>query len=303
VHAAFASAHAATFLALMRILLAIAHFFRGEENSRHSSTDPRRREQRTHVVHSVVSTYRGQFGPVQSINVASRRFVPEPPSVDTLDIVMLTDGDNHLMTAEDAARLGVSVIDAKPADPRKLGFAAHRLMADQRNAYDLFCFSEDDLRVSDPSFFDKIMGFNAAFGPRRIVAPNRYEWNPSAYRLKTFIDGDLRRGLMEPYEAALPDEPSVVQQTLGRTIEYRRAGNPHSGFFAITAAQLAHWIEQAHFNDEDCRFIGPLESAATLGMLKTFPIYKPTGAAMSWLQIEHLDNRFSSMKLEGWSGG
>ncbi|MBR0654986.1 hypothetical protein [Plastoroseomonas arctica] len=287
----------------MRILVAIAHFFRAEENSRHTSTDARRREQRAQIIRSVITTYRGQFGPTQVIDVATRRFVPVLASVDTLDIVLLTDRDNHLVPADEAARLGASLIDAKPADPRRLGFAAHRLMADLRDAYDLFCFSEDDLRVSDPSFFDKILGFTEAFGPRRILVPNRFEWNPRAQRLKTFIDGDLRRGLIEPYEAALPDVPTLEQPALGRTIKHRRPGNPHAGFFAITGAQLKHWIAQPHFGDEDCRFIGPLESAATLGMLKTFPIYKSYGRNMAWLQIEHMDNRFSSLKLEGWSGG
>jgi len=287
----------------MRVLVAIAHFFRAEENSRHASTNARLRDLRAQVVRSVVTTYRGQFGPVQAIDVAARRFIPEPPSVDRIDVVLLTDGNNHLVPPEDAARLGVTVIDAKPADPRRLGFAAHRLMADQRDAYDLFCYSEDDLRVADPSFFDKIMGFATAFGPRRILVPNRFEWNPRAFRLKTFIDGDLRRGLMQPYEAALPDEATLVQDALGRQVAFRRAGNPHAGFFALTAEQLAHWIEQPHFGDEDCCFIGPLESAATLGMLKTFPVYKSSGRDLSWLQIEHMDNRFSALKLEGWSGG
>ncbi len=287
----------------MRVLVAIAHFFRAEENSKHASTDPRRRESRAQIIRSVIAGYRGQFGPTQSINVAARRFEQEPARIATLDIVLLTDGPHHLVPPEDAARLGAIVIDAKPADPRRLGFAAHRYMADHRDAYDLFCFSEDDLRVSDPSFFDKIAAFTRSFGPKRILVPNRYEWNPRAGRLKTFIDGDLRRGLMQPYEAALPDESVLEQPALGRAIALRRAGNPHAGFFAITAAQLAHWIAQPYFGDEDCSFIGPLESAATLGMLKTFPIYKSTGQDLGWLQIEHVDNRFSGLKLEGWSGG
>ena len=280
----------------MRVLVALVHFFRAEENSRHSSTDARRQELRAQVVRGVIGAYRGQFGPAQSLNVAARAYEPLAPRI-VVDVVVLVAGEDHLISPADATALGVTVVDAKPADPRRLGFAAHRLMADRRDAYDLFCYSEDDLRVSDPSFFDKILSFSHTFGPARVLLPNRYEWNLRGNTLKTFIDGDLRRGLLAPFEAALPDEACLVQAALGRSVTHRRAGNPHAGFFAITAAQLAHWIAQPHFGDEDCSFVGPLESAATLGMLKTFPIYKPHGEDMPWLQIEHLDNRFSALKL------
>ena len=286
----------------MRTLLTVAHFFRAEAEFRHSSTDPRRREHRASAIRSLIGTYRGHFGPSQSLNVAQRRYEPVRGAADALDILVLTAGENHLLPKDEAARLGVSLVDARPEDPRKLGFAAHRLMADLRHAYDLFCFSEDDLRVQDVSFFDKILGFAEEFGPQRVLFPNRFEWNPRGATLKTFIDGDLRRGIMEPYEAALPDAPFLVQRALGRGVMHRRATNPHSGFFAITAAQLAHWIRQPHFGDGDCGFVGPLESAATLGMLKTFPIYKPFGRDMSWLQIEHLDSRFSAISFAPGAG-
>ncbi|MFN8982736.1 MAG: calcium-binding protein, partial [Alphaproteobacteria bacterium] len=67
----------------------------------------------------------------------------------------------------------------------------------------------------------------------------------------------------------------------------------------ITAEQLTHWMAQPNFGDLDCSLISPLESAATLGILKTFPIYKPFGRDLGWLEIEHLDTRFSGMNLPG----
>ena len=53
-------------------------------------------------------------------------------------------------------------------------------------------------------------------------------------------------------------------------------------------------MAQQHFDERDCSFIGPLESAATLGALKTFPIYKPFARDAGWLEIQHLDQRFST---------
>ena len=196
----------------------------------------------------------------------------------------------------DAIALGIRTLPKVRLDklPRMADFAVFaRLFAEARNSYDLFCFSEDDLRIADPGFVARIMAFQDAFGWRRLLMPNRFEWNPRGQTLKTWIDGDLRPGATERWRDPLPDEEFL---RLGSTT-FRRALNPHSGFHAVTATQLAHWIRQPHFGDGDCSFISPLESAATLGVLKTFPIYKAFGPDAGFLEIEHLDTRFSSMSL------
>jgi hypothetical protein len=78
-------------------------------------------------------------------------------------------------------------------------------------------------------------------------------------------------------------------------IVFQRALNPHAGFHALTREQLLYWMDQPHFTEVDCSFVGPLESAATLGVLKTFAIYKPYGPDVGWIEIEHLDDRYSSL--------
>jgi hypothetical protein len=193
----------------------------------------------------------------------------------------------------------VRLYDAKLDNPRMLGFTAHKLFADARNGYDVFAFSEDDLRPTGGDMIPRILAFHDDFGWRRVLFPNRFEWNPRGPALKTYIDGMLRPGLLAPFEAALPDERFVKGRQGARPLTFQRATNPHCGFFAITAEQLTHWMAQPQFGDQDCSFISPLESAATLGILKTFPIYKPFGRDMGWLEIEHLDTRFSGMNLPG----
>jgi hypothetical protein len=171
--------------------------------------------------------------------------------------------------------------------------------ADARNVYDVFAFSEDDLRPSGGDMIPRILAFQDDYGWRRVLFPNRFEWNPRGPALKTYIDGMLRPGLLAPFEAALPDERFLKDRQGAKPLTFQRATNPHCGFFAITAEQLTHWMAQPQFGDQDCSFISPLESAATLGILKTFPIYKPFGRDMGWLEIEHLDTRFSGMNLPG----
>lgn len=277
----------------MRVLLAIVHYFRAEEDSRHSSTDARRRDQRAAALRLAIDSWRGHLGATTQLNIEHKRFERIRGAVDGLDIVVLTNGTDHLLDEDHAKARGVRHVAAQVDNPRMLGFAARRLFAEARNSYDLFCFSEDDLRIADPGFVARIMAFQDAFGWRRLLMPNRFEWNPRGQTLKTWIDGDLRPGATERWRDPLPDEEFL---RLGSTT-FRRALNPHSGFHAVTATQLAHWIRQPHFGDGDCSFISPLESAATLGVLKTFPIYKAFGPDAGFLEIEHLDTRFSSMSL------
>jgi hypothetical protein len=283
----------------MRILLAIAHFFRAEEGSNHSSTDAHRRDQRAAAIRSVIDAWRGHYGPLFNINVWHKRFEPMIGVADQLNIIVLVNGENHLLDADYCRARGVRLYDAKLDNPRMLGFTAHKLFADARNVYDVFAFSEDDLRPTGGDMIPRILAFQDDYGWRRVLFPNRFEWNPRGPALKTYIDGMLRPGLLAPFEAALPDERFLKGQQGARPLTFQRATNPHSGFFAITAAQLTHWMAQPHFGDQDCSFISPLESAATLGILKTFPIYKTFGRDMGWLEIEHLDTRFSGMNLPG----
>ncbi|OYX68236.1 MAG: hypothetical protein B7Y81_17310 [Caulobacter sp. 32-67-35] len=163
-----------------------------------------------------------------------------------------------------------------------LGFFAYQIFAKLAGDYDWFIFSEDDLLVRDPLLFDKLAWFNEAFGDSRVLLPNRLEWNPSAKRLKTYVDGDISAGTLANMNRHLPDEDVLKARPLHAEHVFQRARNPHSGFFAITKTQLAHWMAQPHWLDYDVSFVSPLESAATLGLTKTFP-------------VEHLDDRFSKM--------
>jgi hypothetical protein len=120
---------------------------------------------------------------------------------------------------------------------------------------------------------------------------------PGRPAIKTYVDGDLRAGFIDPLLNRLPDQETLVDEALGRTRTFRRARNPHSGFFAVTQAQLGYWMRQPHWLDRDVSFVSPLESAATLGIAKTFSIYKPFGAALSFLELEHMTRSFSGLAL------
>lgn len=280
----------------MRVVVVIPHYFYPEEGAVHSSVDEKRREQRREVIGRVLASWRHDFGGPQAIlNIEKKRFEQVNPGLNEVTLVALTVQGRHLLDDDMARRHRVNVIDCKVENPRLLGHEAARVFADNANRFDLFVFSEDDLLVTDALFLDKARWFSETFGHRRTLMPNRYEWNASGPAHKTFIDGDLRPRVWERWVSALPDEDFLSSSALGVSWTFRRARNPHSGMHILSREQIDHWRRTAHWDDKDVSFIGPLESAATLGVLKTFSIYKSWGRSFGFFAVEHLDQRFSSL--------
>ena len=58
---------------------------------------------------------------------------------------------------------------------------------------------------------------------------------------------------------------------------------------------MDYWTKQPHWQDGDCSWVSPLESAATLGIAKTFRLFKPVMAQASWLEIQHWGTSFHSL--------
>jgi hypothetical protein len=50
---------------------------------------------------------------------------------------------------------------------------------------------------------------------------------------------------------------------------------------------MEHWARQPHFRDRESRLLGPLETAATLGILRTFKVYKPALSNADFLEVQH----------------
>lgn len=281
----------------MRILVALVHYFAGEQNPRHSSTNAARRDERAGVVRATIDSYRGMFGPPAILDIAGPRFIAGVGTGDEIDIALITVPGCSLVDDDFCRARGVTKLEYRPQNPRMLGFYAHELFAELHSRYDMFAFTEDDLRVSDPMLFAKIAWFNHVHGDRRLLQPNRFEWNGAGPGIKTYVDGDLPRAVIDPLLARVPDQDGLALDALGRSWTLRRALNPHSGFFAITQTQLGLWMRDPHWLDRDCSFYSPLESSATLAVAKSFSIYKPFAASAGFLELQHLDSRFTTMNL------
>jgi hypothetical protein len=94
------------------------------------------------------------------------------------------------------------------------------------------------------------------------------------------------------------DRQFLESNLFGTTMRFERWPNPHSGSFFLTAAQMEKWASQPYFGDEDSSFAGPLESAASLGIIKTFRQYKPSPVNAGFLELEHLHPRYLGEALK-----
>ena len=124
-----------------------------------------------------------------------------------------------------------------------------------------------------------------------MLLPNRYEVARVGVAWKAYIDGDLPAEVTAPFQN-IAEAPELKGTCLGHELTFRRPTNPHSGCFFLTNGQLRDWGDRRDFLDRDTRFVGPLESAATLGLMRAFRVYKPAPEVACFLEIEHAGTAF-----------
>jgi hypothetical protein len=282
--------------AIVKILVTIPHYFRARPDGAHGSEDAAAETSRRAALETALDALAAQFQVrAFELDFDDRSIVHRPPAATGLEIVCVV-GESHLLDGVDrsvrrfqVARSGV--------DPRLLGFECHRLMRDNRDAFDLFFYCEDDLVVRDPLYFAKIAWFARTFGADCVLQPNRFEQPGRGLAAKFYVDGALSARDMAGLVPPDAEATSLRASPFGAELVFERARNPHAGCFCLTRAQLDRWIASPRFLDRDTSFVGPLESAATLGLIRHFKVFKPAAANRWFLEIEHRDTRFSDLFL------
>ena len=286
----------------MRLLFVIPHYFNDTERQR-SRPDLRGKhgsvtspiDVRVDAIRRTVMSLHQTFGHSQAIiRHADRRTVAANEAVrHEVHLVIVTTSRAHLL---DRAELpnGLYHHCSIDGDPTRLGFHCQDTLRDRWGNYDYYGYLEDDLSIADAWFFEKLRWFNEHVGDDHLLMPNRYELASGLAYDKCYLDGDLSPRVTEPFQD-IADTPQLKSTVLGRPVRFIRPLNPHSGCFFLNATQMKNWIDMPHFGSRDTSFVGPLESAATLGVMKTFKIYKPAPENASFLEIEHHGNRFLAL--------
>jgi hypothetical protein len=208
----------------------------------------------------------------------------EPAVPCTVDVVICTTQGRHLLEQLPAGPW----FEHRPteADPPLLGFACHDVLRERLGRYDYYCYLEDDLVLHDPWLFAKLAWFNRQAGQDKLLQANRYEAGLGFMLPKVYVDGNLAEHCTAPFQD-IHDSGPLLGEVLGVPVRFERTLNPHSGCFFLNARQMEHWVRQPHFLDRVSRFIGPLETTATLGILRTFKVYRPAPANADFLEVQH----------------
>ncbi|GJD16460.1 hypothetical protein RIVM261_014160 [Rivularia sp. IAM M-261] len=278
----------------MRILFTIAHFFRPDSKGKHAS-QRKNPQPRVQALSESISNLHQLFGKSQSIiNIGKKLAFPaNQAECSQIDIIICTTQNCNLL---EQLSLPSHFYQHYPtqAEPLLLGFECQAVLRDNLGKYDYYCFLEDDLIIHDPWFFVKLNWFTQQAGDFNLLQPNRYELSINNVTDKAYIDGDLLPRVTAPFQN-VQEQAELKGQIMGMPITFHRALNPHSGCYFLNANQMAHWAKQAHFLDLDTSFVSPLESAATLGIMKTFRIYKTEPQQANFLEIQHFGTSFLSL--------
>ena len=284
----------------MRILVAIVHHWNPEGSGRHQSLHPDP-QPRIQALREQILAF-SRLGRHQlHLDLADQAaYAANLDHRHQIDLHLVTDGSHHVIDQlDEPCRRRLTHVPMAPSDPLRLGFEAQRHLADQLDAgYDLLAYFEDDLIIHDPLFFHKIDRFIDVAGLESVLLPQRFELLPIPARIdKLYIDGAMPADELRPF---LPDPapPLQVDDGLCGAVTFESPRNPHAGCFVLRPDQLRHWSRQPWWLDGDCSFISPLESAATLGLLKTFRLYKPPYASALFLEAQHWGTSFLGLMAQ-----
>lgn len=280
----------------MRILLASVHYWDPAGGGLHQSLrpDPAPRLQ---ALKAQLQAWR-RLGQGQSVlNIAERVVYPVNEALrHQIDVRLITDGEHTVLDhLEEPYRSLVEEVVTQPATGKQLGFEAQRYLASQLEAgYDFYGYFEDDLIVMDPLFFHKIGWFQGLMGAGAVLLPQRVELHEGPHVVDRFyIDGPMVEA--EVRQLIPTPAPTVVAQLPAGEAVFDSPANPHAGCFVLSAEQLRMWVEHPCWQDGDCSFVSPLESAATLGLTKVFQLYKPAFSHASWLEVQHWGTSFHQL--------
>ncbi len=278
----------------MRILFTIAHFFNPEGSGQHGSLrkDP---QTRRIALTTCLTTLKALYGKSQyMIDIGKHEAIPaNQGNGHDLDIIVCTTKGFHLLSQIPLSSDFLMHHNTN-VEPMLLGFECQAVLKSCLGKYDYYCYLEDDLVLHDPWFFVKLKWFNHHTGNGNLLQPNRYEVSPLGTVQKAYIDGNLKPEITAKFQN-IREQPQLKGKIMEKVIAFHRTLNPHSGCYFLNAEQMAEWSSKPYFLDRDTSFIGPLESAATLGVMQTFRVYKPAAADASFLEIQHFGTTFLSL--------
>jgi hypothetical protein len=235
------------------------------------------------AVSETVAALHRHFGPFR--NTFEGAPLAQAGGGNVVDIVFVTMRGRHIL---DKLGLEPSIFSVEYVDgpPTSIPFHVQRLLKERLGRYDFYCLMEDDLAIHDPTFFAKLRWFQDTFGLQALLVPTRVEVAYTGTPAKVVVDPcDIGKNIAPFRRAGQRAELSGVWN--GGEYRFALPSNPHAASYFLTQEQLAYWVGHSTFDDRDASWMGPMESAVTLGIGKAFDIYKGAWPDPFFLEVFH----------------
>jgi len=284
----------------MRLLIGVVHFWEAGDG-RHGSLSPDP-SPRVRALRQLILQLHRLFGSAAaSLNHMARRIDLIDDQAGSIDIRLCVVHDRHVLPDLGDLEGLFDVEICSPESPRLLGFCCQAMLRDvsaqavaSGQPYDFVGYLEDDIIIYDPDFFLKLSAFSRAFGNHYLLMPNRIETMSASGQLSRFyIDGDYNPEASKSYRSSA--EHKLCMNHLGQIVCFDQPLNLHSGCFFLNQSQALEYFSNPEACSMDISFHGPLESAATLGVLKAFELMKPALSNGRFLTVEHAGCNFMGL--------
>lgn len=207
-----------------------------------------------------------------------------------LEIIINTFENYHLLD-----KLGTSALPPLQirqhtcVDPMYIEFEVPEMFDSRRDDFDWFLFLEDDILVHDGFFVEKLHWFNELLADGQyLLLPHRYEINKGK---KVYFDLRWNVGF-------IPFRWNRYAYFCASGIRFGECENAHAACYCLNRKQLDVFIRSGRKWKNRVVMVGPLESAATGSLYESFKILKPAPENLNFLEVEHLDTKFSSYLAE-----
>ena len=284
----------------LKVLVTIPHYYDTSTLKNASNARKMDASRRAAALAATISALHQTLGQRQGLIDGRTNGIHRVNRPINLGVAICTTGDKHLLPAlEKSGKVkGLYYHESTTAEPALLGYACHAQLKKVLGVFDWYCYMEDDLALTDPQFFTKLAWFNTlAKDERAVLLPNRCEADIGELFHKLYIDGNHADATLGPRFQDISQRPSIEGEAYGQTVRFQRVDNAHAGSFFLTAAQMAHWAAQPDFLDNDGSFVDPIASAATLGLMRHFKVYKPARENADFLELRHTMNYYLGKRM------
>ena len=284
----------------MKVLLAIPHVFAPKKGSLYSSqTEAKRTLKQEALLESTIGNLNrhrhrhwihASLGKNQQV---VNRELSAPDGVE-LTIQLFTPPGANLADAlpEDP---DLKRVDPGVSDYTQVPLVASRHLLEQADDYDLVGYIEDDLLLTDPEFFAKILYLDRYSDGRYAFMPHRCEHIPA--QGDVILSGDPDGGRPDLFWDT--GETISIPWPLGNRRFYR-ATNPHSGCYFLSRRQALtvkdFWVQKNWC--PNWNLSGPLEQACSGMLLPVMRLMKPVPEHYRFLMVRHQDSLWKRHRFE-----